>query len=71
MKGTYNQITDWVFQNHGFKPKSCWIAHVKELSGLSVPPAHNRNSLQNRRIPCPNEKQEPIKSALRNFGIIP
>ena len=28
----YAQIQAWVKANHGFVPKSCWIAHMKELA---------------------------------------
>lgn len=48
MKGTYAQIQKWILANYGFTVKTCWIAHVKELSGLSVRPAHNRKSLDKR-----------------------
>ena len=33
---TYKQIEDWVKGNHGFVPKTCWIAHVKETCGVAL-----------------------------------
>lgn len=41
---TYKEIQNWVRQNHGFLPKTCWIAHCKELYGLPVSNAPNRQS---------------------------
>jgi len=66
---TYLQIQSWVKQNYGFVPKSCWIAHVKELSGLPIQKAPNRKGTT-RMYPCPPNKIEPIRSALRNFKMI-
>ena len=28
----YRQIQDWVKAEYGFTPKTCWIAHCKELT---------------------------------------
>jgi hypothetical protein len=66
---TYKQIQDWVKQRHGFVPKTCWIAHVKHMSGLPMREAHNRKGAE-RIKPCPPERVEPIRSALRHFGMI-
>jgi hypothetical protein len=65
---TYKQIGHHVKMHYGFAPKSCWIAHVKELSGLPVKRAWNRSS-QGRKVPCPPDKVEPIRAALRHFGM--
>lgn len=27
---TYKQIQEYIKQKHGYIPKSCWIAHMKE-----------------------------------------
>ncbi len=56
--------------NHGFEPKTCWIAHCKELFGLPVDRASNRQG-DERVEPCPLEKQLPIKQAFRYFGMLP
>ncbi|HQF62360.1 MAG TPA: hypothetical protein PLT26_07635 [Anaerolineaceae bacterium] len=66
---TYQQIQDWVKQHYNFTPKTCWIAHVKKLSGLPVTKAPNRIGVE-RVFPCPDDKIEPIRAALRYFGMI-
>ena len=63
---TYRQIQDWVKQQYGFVPKTCWIAHVKEMSGITLRKAANRLGEQ-RRMPCPQDKVEPIRAALKHF----
>jgi hypothetical protein len=69
MKATYKQIQSWVKQNYGFVPKTCWIAHVKNMCGLPMRNAPNRlgEDLVN---PCPQGKIEPIKAAFRYFKMI-
>ena len=67
---TYRELQDWVKQNHGWLPKTCWIAHCKELANLPVRKAPNRQDIEKRMVPCPNEKQEVILSAFRHFGMM-
>jgi hypothetical protein len=69
MMATYKQIQTWVKQNYGFIPKTCWIADVKHQAGLPMREAPNRQG-PGRVYPCPPEKVEPIRSALRHFGMI-
>jgi len=66
---TYKQIQDWVKQSYGFIPKTCWIAHVKYMSGLPMRKAPNRQGAE-RVEPRPPAKDKPIRSALRHFGMI-
>ena len=66
---TYTQIQQYVQQHYGFLPKTCWIAEVKENSGLPMRKAPNRQGAE-RLNPCPEEKAEPIRSAMRHFGMI-
>lgn len=66
---TYKEIQIYVKQKYSFVPKTCWIAHVKKLSGLDVRPAPNRRGLQ-REEPCPPEKRAPIHEALQHFGTL-
>jgi hypothetical protein len=66
---TYKEIQKWVKKEYSFVPKSCWIAHVKEISGLPIHKAYNRVGV-NRLIPCPMEKKEGIRSAFIYFGMI-
>lgn len=66
---SYKDIQDWVKKHYGFKPKTCWIADVKEKCGIPVKSAHNR--IGNKRLnPCPPAKFNPIKDALKYFGMI-
>jgi len=66
---TYKHIQDWVKQQYGFVPKTCWIAHVKNISGISTRKAPNRQGAL-RIYPCPPEKVEYIRAALRHFRMI-
>jgi hypothetical protein len=66
---TYKQIQGWVKHKYGFIPKTCWIAHVKNMSGLPMRKAPNRKGTE-RVEPCPPGKVELIRSALRHFGMI-
>lgn len=66
---TYSQIQAYVRDQFGFTPKSCWIAHVKEILGLPVRKAWNRTSNE-RNEPCPPDKVEAIREAFRIFGMI-
>lgn len=67
---TYRQIQEWVKARHRFEPKTCWIAHVKELCGLQPRKASNRKDPEVRANPCPPERVEPIKSALKYFRML-
>ena len=66
---TYRQIQDWVRQQHGFVPKSCWIAHVKEMCGLPVRRSPNRRG-EARLVPCPEDKLAAIREALLHFRML-
>ena len=66
---TYQQIQGWAKAKHGFVPKTCWIAHCKELAELPVRTAPNRRG-KRRAVPCPPAKREPIMAAFRHFGMI-
>lgn len=64
---TYKEIQAYVLKHGGFFPKSCWIAHVKEMEGLNTRIAANRISDRKRKFPCPPARIAAIVSALRNF----
>ena len=66
---TYKKIQQYVKNEYGFTPKTCWIAHVKQLCGLSVRNAWNRND-KKRKNPCPEDKLPAIKQALNHFGFL-
>jgi len=64
---TYKEIQQWVKQHFGFVPQTCWIAHCKELIGLPLREAPNRQGASVE--PCPPEKREAIERAFRHFQI--
>lgn len=66
---TYAEIQDYVRRRCGFTPKTCWIAHCKELAGLPLGAAPNRDG--ERKVPCPVDKRESIMRAFRRLGLIP
>jgi len=65
---TYKEIQAFVKREYGFVPKTCWIAHVKELCGLPVKKAWSRKG--ERTHPCPSEKMDAIKDAFKHFKMI-
>ena len=65
---TYRELQDWVREECGWVPQTCWIAHCKELQGLPVGRAHNRAGP--RKKPCPPDKRPAIFEAFRHFGVI-
>ena len=64
---TYKQIQEYVKDNFGYTPKTCWIAHVKEIYGLPVKRSHRRKG--ERIHPCPFDKVEDIQEAFNYFGM--
>ena len=66
---TYARIQGYVRRRCGFTPKTCWIAHCKELAGLPLDAAWNRDG--ERKHPCPVDKRESIMRAFRRLGLIP
>jgi hypothetical protein len=67
---TYAQIRADVQEKHGMYVQNCWIAHVKELNGLTPMPAPNRRSLDARVKPCPAEVRPIIEASMRRFDMI-
>lgn len=67
---TYQEIQAYVKEKYGFVPKTCWIAHMKELCGIPVKNAPNRRSPDRREEPCPPEKMRYIKEAFTHFDMI-
>jgi hypothetical protein len=66
---TYSQIQHWVKEQHGWQPKTCWIAHCKEFHGLPRRVAPNRQGSY-RVVPCPPQKRPAIEAAFRHFKMI-
>lgn len=69
MLATYKQIQDYIKHNNGYVPKTCWIAHMKEVCGLKPRVAPNRYEANMRTNPCPLVKQDDIKNAFRHFNM--
>ena len=67
---TYTEIQAWVQENHRWTPKTCWIAHCKELAGLPRLDAPNRMDGE-RIVPCPENRREAIFTAFRHFQMLP
>jgi len=67
---TYEQIRADVLAKHGVYVQNCWIAHVKELNGLTSRPAPNRRSVYARVKPCPDNVRPIIETSLRHFKMI-
>ncbi|MGF6758233.1 hypothetical protein P3T16_005654 [Paraburkholderia sp. GAS42] len=60
---TYKDIQDYVKTEHGIVVQTCWIAHVKELCGLTL-----RSGRATMRIkPCPPQWRQAIEEAMRHF----
>jgi hypothetical protein len=68
MRITYRDIRAYVRDHHGFSPRTGWIAHVKQLNGLSLRYTHNRQST--RADICPPGRRGAIEHALRNLGLL-
>jgi len=67
---SYREIEIWVKNKYGFIPADCYVAHVKEMCGLHMKKAWNRQYETRRIKPCPDDQVEPIKEAFRHFGMI-
>lgn len=64
---TYAEIQKYIKAKYGYSVKTCWIAHMKEVCGLPVRMANNRQSESSRMYPCPTEKQKAIRDAFAHF----
>lgn len=67
---TYVEIQAYVKTKHGYTPKTCWIAHMKELTHQSLRRAPNRQGPE-RVEPCPEGKRADILEAFRHFRMVP
>ncbi len=67
---TYRQIQDDIRVRYGKTVKTCWIAHVKELTGQRPRVAHNRQSPARRVEPCPQRWQPIIEDSMRHLGML-
>jgi hypothetical protein len=67
---TYKQIQEHVKITKGYVPKSCWIAHMKEICGLKPKKSPRRYSPNSRVHPCPYDKKEDIRNTFKHFNMI-
>ena len=68
---TYKRIQEYVQEKYGFKVHTAYIAEVKRMVGLDTHKAPNAVEQRKHEYhPCPPEKVEAIKDALRHFGLI-
>jgi len=68
---TYQAIQLRVREQHGFLPKTCWIAHILSDYGLTRGMAPNRADPRQRVAPCPPNKRRAIEQVCRELGRIP
>jgi hypothetical protein len=66
---TYKQIQDDIKTRDRRMVKTCWIADVKELNGLTPKRAPNRRT-EARKYPCPAEVRPLIEASMRRFGML-
>jgi len=67
---TYRQIQDDIRQRYGRTVETCWIAHVKELNGLTRRMSPNRILPTARKHPCPPKWRPVIEDSMRRFGML-
>jgi len=67
---TYKQIQDHIKEKYGYTAKTCWIAHMKEISGLKPKMSARRYSHESRVHPCPESKQNDIRETFKYFNMI-
>lgn len=68
---TYKRIQQYVEEKYGFKVHTAYIAQVKRMYGLDMRKAPNAVEQRKHEYhPCPPEKVEAIKNALRHFRVI-
>ena len=68
---TYKRIEEYVQEKYGFKVHTAYIAEVKRMVGLDMHKAPNAvEQRKHEHHPCPPEKVEAIKDALRHFGLV-
>jgi hypothetical protein len=65
---TYKQIQDYVRKHHGYASETSWMAHVRDLAGVSVRSTHNRQG-NLRAKPCLPEKRKDIQRVFEYFGM--
>ena len=67
---TYDEIQKYVFEKYGYKPKNCWIAHMKEMCGLNPKMSNNRQDPNSRVHPCPVDRRQDLREAFQHFNML-
>lgn len=67
---TYAEVQKLVSDPYDRSVKTCWIAHVKEMNGLPLRKAPNRQSPAWRVEPCPDWARPMIEDAMRRLGML-
>lgn len=67
---TYRMIQNYIKNKYNYIPKTCWIAHAKEVYGIKVKKSINRIDCHDRVYPCPENKLEDLKEAFEYFNMI-
>ena len=71
LKATYQEIKEYVLKEFGLKVSSLYISQVKRKCGIEVGENYNLLKSENPRVPqCPEEKEDAIKAALKDFVMI-
>lgn len=67
---TYKEIQSYIKSQYNCSVKTCWIADMKEKSGIRTRLAPNRISRDKRVSSCPEIHEEKILESFRYFGMI-
>ena len=70
-EATYQEIKEYIFEQHDVKISSLYIAQVKEKHGLKERENYNKAKSKDTKQPqCPAEKEKLIEEALKHFQMI-
>ncbi len=70
-ESTYQEIIDYIYENHNVKVSSLYISQVKRQCGLEVGESYNKPKSENTEQPqCPEVKVNLIRDALAHFQMI-
>ena len=70
-EATYQEIKDYILEQHGVKVSSLCIAQVKEKLGIKERENYNLpESADSKQPQCPKEKEKMIVEALKHFKMV-
>lgn len=64
----YKDVIEYSKKHYDFVIQSCWIAHIKELHGLSLN-SSGRGNLPRQKL-CPEDKKKLVERAMRAVGMM-